>query len=96
METLEEKKKSFWQVYTVVSVFYVIMIIVYGVVVHNATEDGAKGVAPSEADCPGQSNPFATTTATSAVKTLLSLVSDAASGSASFAAEMTQKLFAQD
>ena len=34
-------KKSFWQIYTAVVVFYIAMIITYSVVVHNATEDGA-------------------------------------------------------
>ena len=37
-------KKSFWQVYTAVAIFYVAMIITYSIVVHNATEDGARDV----------------------------------------------------
>ena len=42
-------KKSFWQIYTAVIVFYVAMIITYSVVVHNATEDGAAAdVKPHE------------------------------------------------
>ena len=41
-----EEKKSFLWIYVGVAVFYAIMIVVYGVVVHNATEDGANVVAP--------------------------------------------------
>ena len=36
-----EQKKSFWLVYTLVAVFYVAMIITYGLVVHHAAEHGA-------------------------------------------------------
>ena len=46
MEQTQEGKKSFWQVYTAVVVWYVAMIITYSVVVHNATEDGAADVDP--------------------------------------------------
>ena len=40
-----EEKKSFWYIYAAVAVAYVILIIVYGVVVHNATENGAQDIA---------------------------------------------------
>ena len=37
----EANKKNYWLVYTIVFVFYAIMIVIYGVVCHLATEDGA-------------------------------------------------------
>ena len=37
----DEPKKSFKWVYIGVAVWYAVMITIYGVVVHNATEDGA-------------------------------------------------------
>ena len=40
-----EEIKSFKWVYIGVAVFYAIMISVYGVVVHAATEDGAQDIA---------------------------------------------------
>ena len=43
-----EQKKSFWMVYAAVAVFYVVMAIVYGIVVHKAAEDGANNVRPAE------------------------------------------------
>ena len=39
-----EPKKSFALIYILVIVFYAAMAIVYGIVVHNATEDGALDV----------------------------------------------------
>ena len=41
MDSQTEEKKSFMWIYIGVAVFYAAMISVYGVVVHNATEDGA-------------------------------------------------------
>ena len=37
----EANKKSFWLIYLIVGIFYAIMIVIYGVVCHLATEDGA-------------------------------------------------------
>ena len=37
-----EAKKSFAWIYISVAVFYAVMITVYGIVVHKATEDGAR------------------------------------------------------
>ena len=42
-----EEIKSFKWIYIGVAVFYAVMISVYGVVVHNATEDGAQIVMPN-------------------------------------------------
>ena len=50
MQGQVEEKKSFWYIYAAVAAFYVIMIIVYSIVVHNATEDGAADVAPVKKD----------------------------------------------
>ena len=44
-----EQKKSFWMVYAAVAVFYVVMAIVYGIVVHKAAEDGANDVPAADA-----------------------------------------------
>ena len=41
MDGQVEQKKSFWLVYTLVAVFYIAMIITYGLVVHHAAEHGA-------------------------------------------------------
>ena len=41
MDGQVEKKKSFWLVYTLVAVYYIAMIITYGLVVHHAAENGA-------------------------------------------------------
>ena len=41
IEGQPEAKKSFAWIYITVAVFYAIMITVYGIVVHAATEDGA-------------------------------------------------------
>ena len=53
----QEEKKSFALIYILVAVFYAAMAVVYGVVVHTATEDGALDVPcilPADADpgCP--------------------------------------------
>ena len=44
MDGQVEQKKSFWLIYTLVAVFYVAMIITYGLVVHHAAEEGANDV----------------------------------------------------
>ena len=44
-----EPKKSFWQIYLCVLIFYAVMIVVYGIVVHHATDDGA--TADVKPDC---------------------------------------------
>ena len=46
MQFEQEPKKSFWYIYAAVGVAYIIGIIVYAVIVHKATEDGAQNVAP--------------------------------------------------
>ena len=50
MEGMQEEKKSFMWIYIGVAVFYAIMITVYGVVVHQATLDGAQDVAPIKSE----------------------------------------------
>ena len=40
------EKKSFWYIYAAVGVAYLVCIIVYSMVVHKATEDGANVIAP--------------------------------------------------
>ena len=51
-EYQQEEKKSFKLIYGLVILFYAIMITVFGIVVHNATEDGAQDVVPDCKDCP--------------------------------------------
>ena len=42
----DEPKKNYYGVYGTVAVLYVVMIIVYSVVVHNATKNGAADNVP--------------------------------------------------
>ena len=46
MQNLNEPKKNYMWIYIAVAVFYAAMIVVYSIVVHNATENGAQDVAP--------------------------------------------------
>ena len=50
MQFEQEPKKSFWYIYAAVGVAYLICIIVYSVIVHKATEDGAQNIAPVDKD----------------------------------------------
>ena len=43
---MEEEKKNYYGVYGVVIALYITMIIIYAVVVHNATENGAADNVP--------------------------------------------------
>ena len=71
-----EEKKSFWIIYTVVAVFYAIMITVYSLVVHNYTVNyQADIVEPNVIQCPGYVPPVMTHTYT-AVKQLISMVGE--------------------
>ena len=50
MQNLNEPKKNYMWIYIVVAVFYAAMIVVYSLVVHNATENGAQDVLPVDND----------------------------------------------
>ena len=63
MQLDDEPKKNYYLVYGAVAVMYTIMIIVYAVVVHNATENGAAtDVTCVESElnpCPSDTNAIA-------------------------------------
>ena len=56
-----EEKKSFWLIYSLVALFYAIMIIVYSFVIHSYTiNHQADMVTPDYTTCPDYVPPIAT------------------------------------